>query len=290
MEYISLRGYIRNTPSDTEMHAERGPCPDQWKRIYRSTQNLASNSSWTIERVAHQMLPTELHRVGPHPGCPFKCLTRQSTGEDPRQGALLCAWCTKQQKGPQAREPSKCLKGQRYRERLAKEAFWSPATSLEKRLWQGHNSCRGSPCPCTLGTARVPASRATMPPSCSTLTGAELPQAKKVLHLCIQGRFGHVWLFATLWTVSCQASLSERGFSRQAYWSVLTNTGCHTLREHYISCCPSLQPPEYLVLPEPLRPKQLHHLHTWPSQGQTQVLQGRLRSKPQWTTPVQRWK
>ena len=32
--------------------------------------------------------------------------------------------------------------------------------------------------------------------------------------------------------------------------------------------------PEYLVLPEPLRPKQLHHLHTWPSQGQTQVLQG----------------
>ena len=40
--------------------------------------------------------------------------------------------------------------------------------------------------------------------------------------------------------------------------------------------------PEYLVLPEPLQPKQLHHLHTWPSQGQTQVLQGSLRSKPQW--------
>ena len=36
--------------------------------------------------------------------------------------------------------------------------------------------------------------------------------------------------------------------------------------------------PEYLVLPEPLRPKQLHHLHTWPSQGQTQALQGSLRS------------
>ena len=42
--------------------------------------------------------------------------------------------------------------------------------------------------------------------------------------------------------------------------------------------------PEYMVLPEPLRPKQLHHLHTWPSQGQTQVLQGNLRSKSQWTT------
>ena len=36
--------------------------------------------------------------------------------------------------------------------------------------------------------------------------------------------------------------------------------------------------PEYLVLPEPLQLKQLHHLHTWPSQGQTQALQGSLRS------------
>ena len=43
-------------------------------------------------------------------------------------------------------------------------------------------------------------------------------------------------------------------------------------------------PPEYLVLPEPIRPKKLHHLHTWPSQGQTQVLQSSLRSKPQWMT------
>ena len=48
--------------------------------------------------------------------------------------------------------------------------------------------------------------------------------------------------------------------------------------------------PEYLVLPEPLRPKQLHHLHSWPSRGQTPVLQGSLRSKPQWMTRMQRWK
>ena len=31
-------------------------------------------------------------------------------------------------KGSQPREPSKCLRGQSYRERLAKEAFWSSAT------------------------------------------------------------------------------------------------------------------------------------------------------------------
>ena len=47
---------------------------------------------------------------------------------------------------------------------------------------------------------------------------------------------------------------------------------------------------EYLVLPEPLQPKQLYHLCTWPSLGQTQVLQGSLRSKPQWTIHMQRWK
>ena len=39
-------------------------------------------------------------------------------------------------------------------------------------------------------------------------------------------------------------------------------------------------PPEYLMLPEPLQPKQLHNLHIWPSQGQTQVLQGSLEQTP----------
>ena len=48
--------------------------------------------------------------------------------------------------------------------------------------------------------------------------------------------------------------------------------------------------PEYLLLPEPLRPKQLHHLHTWPSLGQTQVLQGSLKNKLRWMTHMQRRK
>ena len=45
-----------------------------------------------------------------------------------------------------------------------------------------------------------------------------------------------------LCTVACQASLSG-GFSRQEYWSVLANIGCHTLLKHYISCFPSCQLP-----------------------------------------------
>ena len=32
-------------------------------------------------------------------------------------------------------------------------------------------------------------------------------------------------------------------FSGQEYWSILANTGCHTLLEHCISCCPSCQLP-----------------------------------------------
>ena len=36
--------------------------------------------------------------------------------------------------------------------------------------------------------------------------------------------------------------LCQEGVSRQEYWSVLANTGCHTLLELYISCCPSQLP------------------------------------------------
>jgi len=100
-------------------------------------------------------------------------------------------------------------------------------------------------------------------------------------------QIGSLWSCPTLWTVACQA-FSSGGFSRQESWSVLANTGCHTLLEHYISCCPSCQ--LSWELPKSLLPKLLHHLHIWSSLGQTQVLQGSLRSKSQWTTHMQRWK
>ena len=67
------------------------------------------------------------------------------------QGASLSAWCTDlQSRTPprgaplyadepnnrewtQVREPSKCLNRKSYRERLAKEAFWLPATRGSKK-------------------------------------------------------------------------------------------------------------------------------------------------------------
>ena len=107
--------------------------------------------------------------------------------------------------------------------------------------------------------AITPAMEAVCVPAHLALPGS--PQAKQLCHLHSQpsleqschrqkksfvsmhaGLLQYIQLFVTLWTVACQASLS-RGFSRQEYWSVLANTGCHTLLEHYISCCPSCQLP-----------------------------------------------
>jgi len=42
--------------------------------------------------------------------------------------------------------------------------------------------------------------------------------------------------------------------------------------------------PEDLVLPEPLQPKRLHHLHTWSSLGKSQASRAASGAKPQWAT------
>ena len=65
------------------------------------------------------------------------------------------------------------------------------------------------------------------PSSCATFTlnphWAKLPQAKTVLGLHMQGCFGSVQLFATLWIVACQDSLSggSTGKNAGAYCPVL---------------------------------------------------------------------
>ena len=112
---------------------------------------------------------------------------------------------------------------------------------------------------------------ARVPESCTTFTlnshGGRAATGKKSLASMLTGSLQSCQTLhpCSLW--SARLLCQGEGFSRQEYWSILANTGCHTLLEHCISCCPSRQPPENLVLPEPLRPKQLHHLHTWPSQG-----------------------
>ena len=147
--------------------------------------------------------------------------------------------------GPQAREPSKCLNRQSYRERLAKEAFWSPATRGSKK-----DSARDI----------TPEAEAVHVPAHLVPPGS--PQAKQLHHLHAQLSLGqsshrkkkpcpYAHRVASvvsnslrpcrLWPVRLLCQGGE--FSRQEYWSVLANTVFHTLLEHYISCCPSHQLP-----------------------------------------------
>ena len=69
---------------------------------------------------------TELQSRTP-PRVLFKCLTHLQS-RTPARGAPLCAWNTKQQTRTLGKTPSKCLNRWSYGERLAKEAFWLPAT------------------------------------------------------------------------------------------------------------------------------------------------------------------
>ena len=92
-----------------------------------------------------------------------------------------------------------------------------------------------------LGANKVPASQAAAPPGQSTLTGEELLQTQNpCIYVCRVALVVSSYLQSC--RLVCQTSLSG-GFSRQEYWSVLDNTGCHPLLEHCISCCPSRKPP-----------------------------------------------
>ena len=136
------------------------------------------------------------------------------------------------------------------------------------------------------------------------------PQAKQLCHLHTQNsqwggaatgekslvpkRTGSLWSCSTLCgPVDCglpDFSVRDRespSMNTGAYWPILVAIPFWST---IFSAALAANSPEYLVLTESLQPKQLHHLHTWPSQGQTQVLQGSLRSKLQWTTHMQRWK
>ena len=166
-----------------------------------------------------------VYRVGPSQGDPSMCLTRRTTEKDPRQESPLCAWM-----GRIARET-----GQRG-------LLIASYQRLEQRLWLGHNPAGRQSCPCTLGVARLPTSQAATPPSCQSHWGRAATGKKSFVSVCA----GSLWSCLTLW--SCRLWLFRLlcqggGFSRQEHWSILANTGCHTLLEHFISCCPGRQIP-----------------------------------------------
>ena len=61
--------------------------------------------SWTLERLAPQAPEALNYRVGPHLGCPFKCLMSKTTVEDPTRGPLSVPDARINRERPQAREP-----------------------------------------------------------------------------------------------------------------------------------------------------------------------------------------
>ena len=168
--------------------------------------------------------------------------------------------------GPQAREPSKCLNGQSYEERLAKEAFCSPATRGSKK-----DSDRAiTP---VAESVCVPAHLAHKSSSCAIFPlnshwGRAATLKKKSL------AYMYTWSLWSCPTLCDPVDCGLPGFSvREGVLQarILEHIGQYWLPYPSAAAALAANSPEYLVLPEPLQPKQLHHLHTWPSQGQAQV-------------------
>ena len=147
--------------------------------------------------------------------------------------------------GPQAREPSKCLNQWSRGERLDKEAFRLPPTTGLKK-----DSER----------AITPVEEAVHAPADLAPPGSPQTKLLRLLHAqlslaqsCHRQKKSCVCAHRVALVVSdslrpCRlwpARLLCQGgrFSRQEYWSVLANTGCNTLLEHYIFCCLSHQLP-----------------------------------------------
>ena len=172
------------------------------------------------------------------------CANLQSRTSDwGRWGALYVLDALNNRKEPKVSKPSKCLNGRSYEESLAKEAFWL----LAKEAWKDFDR------------ATTPAGEAVCVPAHLAPPGS--PKAKQLNHLhaqlsleqschsqkksctyaCRVASVVSNWTELRLWPARllCQ----REGFSRQEYWSVLSNTGCYTLLEHCISCCPSRQLP-----------------------------------------------
>ena len=137
-----------------------------------------------------------------------------------------------------------------------------------------------------IGAASAPASQAAVPPVCSTLTGAELPQAKKKeLHppMKITSIRSNSLQPHGLWPTRPLCQRGSPGKNTGAYWPILVATPFYsTIFPAALAlrtwCCRA--PVTQAVTPPP-------HLALM---GQTQVPQCSLRNKSQWMTHTQRWK
>ena len=124
--------------------------------------------------------------------------------------------------GPQAREPSKCLNGRNYGERLTKRLSDHQLQEARKKTLIGPQLLgqRQSVSRCTW---HCQGSRKTS--SCKPLTGTELPQAKRVLHLCTQGHLSRVWTLCNPVDCGlpgfCVREVGSPSKNTREYWPIL---------------------------------------------------------------------
>ena len=121
----------------------------------------------------------------------------------------------------------------------------SPAVRGLERLWWARTSCGGgNPCPCAFGAPWVPASQQRCHLHAQLSLGQSCHSHKKsCVCVCRDASVMSGSLQPCRLRAVFQASMSGKGFSRQEYWSISANTGCHTLLEHCISFCLSHQLP-----------------------------------------------
>ena len=193
--------------------------------------------------------------------------------------------------GPQEREPSKCLNGQSNGERLAKEAFWSPAVRGLKKYSD---------------RALTPAIEAVHVPAHLVPPGSLWP--KQLCHFHAQHSLGQnchgqkkkpcIYAHGVTSVMSnslkpCRlwpARLLCRGWGWWGWGSLGKNfgVGFHTFLDHYISCCSSCQ---LLWVPGAARiPATQATAPPAPMALTGAFLQGSLSSKYQWMIHMHRWR
>ena len=94
----------------------------------------------------------------------------------------------------------------------------------------------------------------------------------ELLRLCPTLRPCKLWPARLL----CQGG----GFSRQEHWSILANTGCHTLLEHYISFCPSHPPLSTWCCQNPCNPSSRTTSTPGPHRGKPKSSRAASGSNP----------
>ena len=110
-----------------------GKC--QWRKARQPwKQNDTAESHIVGGAITIASLPTcQDWQLNNREADPSNAWWTELQSRSPAGGHLYVTDTPSNREGPQAREPCKCLNGQSYRERLAEEAFWLPATRGMKK-------------------------------------------------------------------------------------------------------------------------------------------------------------